>query len=295
MAATLSASMAFSASAATQVAQDGQMMTTKTYGMGAGTHDMKLTITRIPAEQFEGYEWWLSPAPAGYEYHFFEFDNHGQKWNSYHWVWRIDGAVSNYRLTSTTVSVGLDSPYSAGVGGVAFTATVNGQTYPNCGAITSSRYIGYIDGTARSNRQLAVLLPADCQDAFTFTINPYFWDDSQNTQPQIESNGEVGYVNIGKVANTVANCQKVNYNEAMVYYITGSPSTALFQPTSSWVSDASGWRVQNTDGTYLTNQWYLSDGIWYYLGADGYAHTSGDELSWQLQDEVDGVTSTALH
>ena len=44
---------------------------------------------------------------------------------------------------------------------------------------------------------------------------------------------------------------------------------------SSWVQDSKGWRIQNTDGSYLTNSWYQnSDGNWYYMGADGYMLTN---------------------
>ncbi len=43
-----------------------------------------------------------------------------------------------------------------------------------------------------------------------------------------------------------------------------------------WVSDSTGWRWQNDDGTYLTGVWEWLDGNQdgiaecYYLGADGY-------------------------
>lgn len=42
----------------------------------------------------------------------------------------------------------------------------------------------------------------------------------------------------------------------------------------TWKSDAKGWRLENADGTYLTNQWYQFNGLWYYMGADGYMLTN---------------------
>ena len=54
------------------------------------------------------------------------------------------------------------------------------------------------------------------------------------------------------------------------------PVSAGNGQTSIWVSDNNGWRVQNTDGTYLTNAWYQSQasGLWYYMGADSYMLTN---------------------
>ncbi|WP_275563881.1 hypothetical protein [Otoolea muris] len=45
---------------------------------------------------------------------------------------------------------------------------------------------------------------------------------------------------------------------------------------ADWRQDAKGWRVENEDGSYLTNQWYQSpaSGLWYYMGADGYMLTN---------------------
>lgn len=66
-------------------------------------------------------------------------------------------------------------------------------------------------------------------------------------------------------------------NTGGAVYLKGGPSqTALSQSqtTQTWVSDASGWRVQNADGSYLTNQWFQSNGLWYYLGTDGYMLTN---------------------
>lgn len=42
-----------------------------------------------------------------------------------------------------------------------------------------------------------------------------------------------------------------------------------------WASNETGWWVQCSNGSFLTNQWYQSptSGLWYYLGADGYMLT----------------------
>jgi len=46
--------------------------------------------------------------------------------------------------------------------------------------------------------------------------------------------------------------------------------------TATWIQDEQGWRILNTDGTYLINVWYQSpaSGLWYYMGADGYMLTN---------------------
>lgn len=43
-----------------------------------------------------------------------------------------------------------------------------------------------------------------------------------------------------------------------------------------WKQDAVGWWLENPDGSYLMNTWYQSssNGLWYYLGADGYMLTN---------------------
>ena len=53
-------------------------------------------------------------------------------------------------------------------------------------------------------------------------------------------------------------------------------SISLLVPFTSyagqWVQDNAGWKVQNDDGSYITNSWYQSpeSGLFYYLGADSY-------------------------
>lgn len=53
-----------------------------------------------------------------------------------------------------------------------------------------------------------------------------------------------------------------------------APATTAF--AAQWKSDAKGWWVENDDGSYLVNQWYLSpsSGLWYYMGDDGYMLTN---------------------
>lgn len=52
-------------------------------------------------------------------------------------------------------------------------------------------------------------------------------------------------------------------------------TTQATVPTASWAQDSKGWWIQNADGSYLTNAWYQNtDGIWYYMGADGYMLTN---------------------
>lgn len=41
-----------------------------------------------------------------------------------------------------------------------------------------------------------------------------------------------------------------------------------------WKRNEQGWWVENPDGSYYTNIWYPSNGLWYYLGADGYMLTN---------------------
>lgn len=42
-----------------------------------------------------------------------------------------------------------------------------------------------------------------------------------------------------------------------------------------WKQDESGWWYENSDGTYLANQWEWIEGKCYYFGADGYMLTNG--------------------
>lgn len=79
------------------------------------------------------------------------------------------------------------------------------------------------------------------------------------------------------------------------YYIdlkTGT-NTASAQPQTTgaspmWKQNAKGWWLENADGTYLTNQWYLYNGQWYYMGADGYmlVNTTTPDGYWVNADGV---------
>lgn len=69
--------------------------------------------------------------------------------------------------------------------------------------------------------------------------------------------------------------------------------TASAQPQTSgaspmWKQNAKGWWLENADGTYLTNQWYLYNGQWYYMGADGYmlVNTTTPDGYWVNADGV---------
>lgn len=51
-----------------------------------------------------------------------------------------------------------------------------------------------------------------------------------------------------------------------------APASAAYY----WRQDARGWWLEDENGSYLTNQWYQSpsNGLWYYMGADGYMLTN---------------------
>ena len=158
-----------------------------------------------------------------------------------------------------------------------FTVTANGQAYPAC------RLKGMVNSCTGScptlgwttTRVYAILLPANCPDAVTLTLNPYAKDKSQSKDPRVwNADHTAYYVDMSSVMEAAAAGHYVNYNDELVFYVTGSPATSQPQSQQTWVSDARGWRVQNADGTYLTNQWHQSDSLWYYLGADGYMLTS---------------------
>ena len=62
---------------------------------------------------------------------------------------------------------------------------------------------------------------------------------------------------------------------AYLFHIRGDEQAASTQPQTTWATpewrqDATGWRVQNPDGSYLMNQRHQFNGLWYYMGADGY-------------------------
>lgn len=110
----------------------------------------------------------------------------------------------------------------------------------------------------------------------------------QQTSAQVQ--GENGYyVSTEKMMQAKNEAYGVNYNEEIVYYLKGAPSaSAPAQTASQWVSDARGWRVQNADGSFMTNQWYQSNNLWYYMGADGYMLTNTTTTDG-YQVNADGV------
>lgn len=59
-------------------------------------------------------------------------------------------------------------------------------------------------------------------------------------------------------------------------YYQGFLSNSASTVSSSWASDANGWWIQNSDGSYLKDTWYQSpeSGAWYYMGSDGYMLTN---------------------
>jgi glucan-binding YG repeat protein len=68
-------------------------------------------------------------------------------------------------------------------------------------------------------------------------------------------------------------------------------------PDSNWISDEKGWRVQNTDGTFVTNSWYEAtwNGVtsWYRFGADSYMvdgwFTDTDGRTYYFHTASDGT------
>lgn len=83
-------------------------------------------------------------------------------------------------------------------------------------------------------------------------------------------------------------------NTGGAVYLKGGPNqTASAQPqptgaTPMWKQNAKGWWLENADGTYLTNQWYLYNGQWYYMGSDGYmlVNTTTPDGYWVNADGV---------
>lgn len=271
LAMTLSVGVSFPASAATTVAQEGQPASIHNASWANHSFTSNFTFSRVSYEALDEIErTWLTPAPAGYTYHFIKIDDNDTSLKDNPYELKVAGAVSNYTVTS-------------GINGseitATFTVTANGQAYPDCrlewlrGSTTRP-----VSGTDRTTaRVYAILLPANCQDAVTLTLNPYAWDNSKTKDPRVwNADHTAYYVDMSSVLETAGSGHYVNYNDELVFYITGSPATSQPQTQQTWVSDARGWRVQNADGTYLMNQWYCSptSGLWYYMGSDSYMLTS---------------------
>lgn len=269
LAMTLSVGASFQASAATTVAQEGQPTSIHNASWANHSFTSNFTFSRVPYEALDEIErTWLTPAPAGYTYHFIKIDDNDTSYRGNPYELKVTGAASSYTLVG-----GTDSAES----NATFTVTANGQAYPDCRLEwlrdSSTKPISGTDRTTA--RVYAILLPANCQDAVTLTLNPYAWDESKSKDPRVWNADGTGYsVSVSDIMAAAGSGHYVNYNDELVFYITGSPATSQPQTQQTWVSDARGWRVQNADGTYLTNQWYQSNNLWYYLGADSYMLTS---------------------
>ena len=269
LAMTLSVGASFPVSAATTIAQEGQPATINNASYASSSHISNFTFSRVPFEFLNRSDQeWLTPAPAGYVYHFIKIDDNDTSYKGHPYELKVTGAVSNYALTGGYGNSEFDAT---------FTVTANGQAYPAC------RLEGMVNSCTGSSptlgwtttRVYAILLPANCPDAVTLTLNPYAKDKSQSKDPRVwNADHTAYYVDMSSVMEAAAAGHYVNYNDELVFYVTGSPATSQPQSQQTWVSDARGWRVQNADGTYLTNQWHQSDSLWYYLGADGYMLTS---------------------
>lgn len=67
-----------------------------------------------------------------------------------------------------------------------------------------------------------------------------------------------------------------NVSSTIIWIRFVEPTQPDSQVTKVWVQDDNGWRIQESDGSYITNEWYrdYSDGKWYYMGSDGYMLTN---------------------
>ena len=269
LAMTLSVGASFPVSAATTIAQEGQPASINNASYASSSHISNFTFSRVPFESLSRSDQeCLTPAPAGYAYHFIKIDDNDTSFKGNPYELKVTGAVSNYVLTGIPGISDFDAT---------FTVTANGQAYPACSlkCMTDSGTSANSTSGRTTTRVYAILLPANCPDAVTLTLNPYAKDKSQSKDPRVwNADHTAYYVDMSSVMEAAAAGHYVNYNDELVFYVTGSPATSQLQSQQTWVSDARGWRVQNADGTYLTNQWHQSDSLWYYLGADGYMLTS---------------------
>ena len=265
LAMTLSVGASFPVSAATTIAQEGQPASINNASYASSSHISNFTFSRVPFESLSRSDQeCLTPAPAGYAYHFIKIDDNDTSFKGNPYELKVTGAVSNYVLTGIPGISDFDAT---------FTVTANGQAYPACSlkCMTDSGTSANSTSGRTTTRVYAILLPANCPDAVTLTLNPYAKDKSQSKDPRVwNADHTAYYVDMSSVMEAAAAGHYVNYNDELVFYVTGSPATSQLQSQQTWVSDARGWRVQNADGTYLTNQWHQSDSLWYYLGADGY-------------------------
>ena len=93
------------------------------------------------------------------------------------------------------------------------------------------------------------------------------------------NNGRIDIKNLPDYSYIVLDLYDQDWSEnsggTVTYYFKFVDGTSTSAVTSSWASDSTGWWIQNSDGSYLTNAWYQdTDGKWYYMGADGYMLTN---------------------
>ncbi len=54
--------------------------------------------------------------------------------------------------------------------------------------------------------------------------------------------------------------------------------TSTLKHLVGWIQDENGWKYENGDGTYPTNEWKQIDRNWYYFNSDGYRTTGWNEI-----------------
>lgn len=108
-----------------------------------------------------------------------------------------------------------------------------------------------------------------------FTSEPYenesgylIWD--------LEALVSLSYIPEGTPIESLGeNAKYVIYPDGAATSDTSNTTTST-QDTGDWASNETGWWIQFSDGSYLTNSWWQSpySGLWYYMGADGYMVTN---------------------
>lgn len=194
--------------------------------------------------------------PSGYEWHFVYINQSGDGW----WDYDIKATTGSNYTDSKEAELGFLGTLSKRK---TFDVTYNGVCYSEC-------LVG--QGNIKENNFFAVRLPQGYPENVILTIYANKWVDD-GSDIWIRGDG-IAYLNTQAMADKVKNSTKIDYDNGVMYYIVGSPNIAVPAQRFTWISDAVGWRVQNTDGTYLMNQRYQSNNLWYYMGADGYMLTN---------------------